>query len=482
MNFVRNLVRTTTFRLSLIFMALFGTAAALAIGYIYWNTDVLLARRLEQTIDAEIQGLAERYRGGDIGLLAQTVANRSKAPGNSLYLLTYPDYRYIAGNLGSVPKDLLRPVDRPIEFLYAQASPDGGTQRLARARVFQLGGGYRLLVGRDIEDRREFRRVIRSAFIWGLGVMALVGLGGGWLVSRSLLMRIDAVTDTSRTIMAGDLSGRIPVYGTGDELDRLADNLNAMLERIEQLMTGLREVSDNIAHDLKTPLNRLRNRVEAALRQEQGEAAYRDTLERTIEEADELIKTFNALLSIARLEAGAVIDNMTNVDVSALAHDVTELYEPTAEDHGLELTTRVTKNLHLTGDRQLLGQAVANLIDNAIKYGVPVATPKAKTRTKVRGKGGTIIVAGARRNGAIEISVSDTGAGIPESERERVLKRFVRLEESRSRPGSGLGLSLVAAVARLHGGSVRLEDNKPGLKAVLSLPTSKLNAMAGSDT
>jgi len=458
------LFRTTAFRLALIFMALFGTAAAIAIGYIYWNTDVLLTRRLEQTIDAEIQGLEEQYRGGDIHSLAEIMASRSRAPGNGLYLLTYPNYKYIAGNLGDVPRELLRAADKPVDFFYTRASDEDGRQRLARARIFQLGGGFRMLVGRDIEDRREFTRVIQSAFLWGLGVMALVGLGGGWLVSRSLLARIDEVTATSRTIMTGDLSGRVPVYGSGDELDRLSENLNAMLERIEQLMTGLREVSDNIAHDLKTPLNRLRNRVETALRQDGDKGSYREALEQTIEEADELIKTFNALLSIARLEAGAIQESMDRVDITALTRDVAELYEPTAEDQGLALETRISKNLYTMGDRQLLGQAVANLVDNAIKYGSPDTTSKKKA---VQGK---IMVSGSRCNGAIEISVADKGIGIPEQDRERVLKRFVRLEESRSRPGSGLGLSLAAAVARLHGGSVLLKDNKPGLKAVLSLP------------
>lgn len=452
--------RTTAFRLSLIFMALFGAAAAAAMAYIYLNTDALLSRRLEQTINTEIQGLAEHYRGRNINSLAETVARRSRGPGNSLYLLTYPDYSYMAGNLGRVPEEFLQPKDKPIDFLYTQTWREDGRKRLARARVFELSGGYRLLVGRDIEDRREFQNVIRAAFIWVLGAMLLVGLGGGWLVSRALLARIDEVSAASRTIMAGDLSQRVPVYGTGDELDRLSENLNAMLERIEQLMNGLREVSDNIAHDLKTPLNRLRNRVEGALRQG-GEAHYREALEGTIEEADDLIKTFNALLSIARLEAGAVHDTMSEIDVSALVADAAELYEPAAEDHGLKLTSEIEDGLHITGDRQLLGQALANLIDNAIKYGAPAAGDDAKA----------IGISARASDNSIEIAVSDNGPGIPEEDRARVLKRFVRLERSRSRPGSGLGLSLVAAVARLHGGIVLLEDNSPGLRAVLSLPS-----------
>ena len=235
--------------------------------------------------------------------------------------------------------------------------------------MFRLPSGNRLIVGRDIEDRRELARMVRSAMLWGLGVMAVFGIGGGYWVSRKLLARIDALSDTTRTIMEGDLTGRLPVNGSGDELDRLSQSLNLMLARIEQLMAGLREVSDNIAHDLKTPLNRLRNRVEAALREPYGEPVYREALERTIEEADGLIKTFNALLSIARIEAGAGGENRESLDVSALLRDVAELYEPVAEERGLVLKADAQAPIFIRADRQLLGQAIANLIDNAIKYG-----------------------------------------------------------------------------------------------------------------
>ncbi len=263
------------------------------------------------------------------------------------------------------------------------------------------------------------------------------------------------------------MTGRLPVNGSGDELDRLAQSLNLMLARIEQLMAGLREVSDNIAHDLKTPLNRLRNRVEAALREPYGEPVYREALERTIEEADGLIKTFNALLSIARIEAGAAGgENRETLDVSALLRDVAELYEPVAEERGLVLKADMQAPIFIRGDRQLLGQAIANLIDNAIKYGTseaaeggPDAQPEVEVSAEAKGP-------------MAEIVVTDRGPGVPVSDRERVLDRFVRLEASRSEPGSGLGLSLVAAVARLHGGSLRLEDNEPGLRVILALPTN----------
>ena len=463
MTALTKLFRTTTFRLSLTYLALFSAAAAVAIFYLYWNTTVMLSRQLNQTIDAELTGLAEQYRAGGLEQLVRIVAERSGTPGNSLYLVADSDGRRVAGNLSAVTQDLWNSLG-PVEFVYSRPAPGGVEKRLAFANVFRLPGGYRLIVGRDIDDRRVFARTTRQAMLWGLFVMALFGIGGGYWVSRKLLARIDAVAETTRTIMQGDLSGRLPVNGSGDELDRLSDSLNLMLVRIEQLMAGLREVSDNIAHDLKTPLNRLRNRVEAALCEPYGEAVYREALERTIEEADGLIKTLNALLSIARIEAGAGGENRERLDVSALLLDVAELYEPVAEERGLDLRAEAASPIYIHADRQLLGQAIANLIDNAIKYGAPEANGGAN------GSHPEVVVSARAKNGTAEIVVTDRGPGVPPIERERVLGRFVRLEASRSEPGSGLGLSLVAAVARLHGGSLRLEDNEPGLRVVLALP------------
>jgi signal transduction histidine kinase len=456
------LFRTTTFRLSLTYFALFSAAAIVAIVYLYWNTTVLLSRQLNQTIDAELKGLAEQYRAGGRDQLVRIVAQRSRTPGNSLYLVADGNEKQLAGNLSAVSPQLWDSVG-PVEFFYSRPAPGGMEQRLAFANVFRLPGGDRLIVGRDIEDRRELSRLIRSTMLWGLGVMAFVGLGGGYWVSRRLLARIDDLSDTTRTIMAGDLSRRLPVIGSGDELDRLAESLNSMLGRIEQLMAGMREVSDNIAHDLKTPLNRLRNRVEEALREPSDVATYRDALERTIEEADGLIKTFNALLSIARLEAGTGGGDRDNLDLSALVSDATELYEPVAEERGIALKVDLEGNIPVRGNRQLLGQAIANLIDNALKYGLVPAS-------QANGHASEVMVRTCSHDGVAEVAVCDHGPGVPESERERVLSRFVRLEASRSEPGSGLGLSLVAAVARLHGGSLRLEDNDPGLRVVFSLP------------
>lgn len=462
MTALTKLFRTTTFRLSLTYLALFSVAAGVAIFFIYWNTTVLLSRQINQTIDAELTGLAEQYRAGGLEQLVRIVAERSETPGNSLYLVANKDGKQLAGNLSAVSPQLWDSVG-PVEFVYSRPASGGVERRLAFANVFRLPGGYRLIVGRDIEDRRELSQLILTTMLWGLGAMALVGIGGGYWVSRKLLTRIDELAATTRTIMAGDLARRLPISGSGDELDRLSQSVNLMLARIEQLMAGLREVSDNIAHDLKTPLNRLRNRVEEALREPQDETGYRDVLERTIEEADGLIKTFNALLSIARLEAGAGGENRDTLDMAALVHDVAELYEPVAEERGIALKAQASDPIIIHGDRQLLGQALANLIDNALKYGTPSGGAG-------NGYAPEVDVRADTRDGVARIMVSDRGPGVPASERDRVLSRFVRLEASRSEPGSGLGLSLVAAVARLHGGRLRLEDNEPGLRVVLSLP------------
>jgi signal transduction histidine kinase len=263
--------------------------------------------------------------------------------------------------------------------------------------------------------------------------------------------------------MDGDLSGRLPVAGTNDEIDRLAENLNEMLERIEALMAGLKEVSDNIAHDLKTPLTRLHNRSEQALRSATSEGEYRDALEQTIEESQDLIRTFDALLMIARAESGHAREGMTDFDAAEIARDVGELYEPLAEEKGIELKVEAEVAAPVKGNRELVGQALANLVDNAIKYAGP-------DEPSANGKAAQIVVRALDEGDRILLTVSDNGPGIAEEDRARVVERFVRLEQSRSRPGSGLGLSLASAVARLHGGELRFEDNGPGLKSVIALP------------
>ena len=461
------LFRTTTFKLTLVYLTVFALFAAFLLGYFALNTRRLITEQITDTVNAEITGLAEQYRQGGIVRLVRAVDGRARRPGSSLYLVTTFTGQPLAGNVTALPSGVLNEAGW-IETTYrrideaegSQSQPRGSrTVHLALARVFELPGNFRLLVGRDLEERERLYHIVLSAGRWSVLIVVVLGLAGGFFVSRRVLRRVDAMTETTRTIMDGDLGGRLPVAGTGDELDRLAENLNTMLERIEALMSGLKEVSDNIAHDLKTPLTRLRNRAEEALRLAHTEPEYRSALDATIEESDGLIRTFNALLMIARAESGQAREHMTEFDAAEVAHDIGELYEPLAEEKGMALKIETDGAAPVKGNRELVSQALANLVDNAIKYtsGTPAEKPE-------------ILVRAANNGGRVLLTVADRGPGIPEADRTRAVERFVRLEQSRSLPGSGLGLSLAAAVARLHGGELILSDNAPGLKSVIALP------------
>ena len=459
------LFRTTTFKLTLVYLTVFALFAAFLLGYFALNTRRLITEQITDTVNAEITGLSEQYRLGGIRRLVVVVDNRARRPGSSLYLVTTFNGQALAGNVTALAPGIL---DNPgwTETVYHRIDEAETSEHAAHealVRVFQLPGGFRLLVGRDLDERERLYRIVLSAGRWSVAIVVVLGLLGGFLVTRRVLRRVDAMTETTRTIMTGDLSGRLPVAGTGDELDRLAGNLNAMLERIEALMHGLKEVSDNIAHDLKTPLTRLRNRSEEALRTAKSEAEYRAALESTIEESEGLIRTFNALLMIARAESGQARDGMSEFDASEIANDVGELYEPLAEEKGIALKVEAQTPTKVRGNRELVSQALANLVDNAIKYGAP-------DRADGKSAEPEIVIKAVPDDKRILLTVADAGEGIPEVDRGRVVERFVRLEQSRSKPGSGLGLSLASAVARLHGGELKLEDNQPGLRTVISLP------------
>jgi signal transduction histidine kinase len=464
------LLRTTAFKLTLFYLGIFILFAASLLGYFALNTRRLITEQITATVNGEVNGLSEQYGQGGLRRLVTVVDLRSRRPGSSLYLVTTPSGEGLAGNVGSLEPGVL---DRPgwLETNYHRLESPEGAEHRALVRVVQLPGGFHLLVGRDLDERERLFGIIVNAGQWSLALVIVLGLVGGFFVSRRVLSRIDAMTGTAQTIMAGDLSGRLPVAGTGDELDRLADNVNAMLDRIEALMRGLKEVSDNIAHDLKTPLTRLRNRCEQALRSATGEASYRAALESTIAESDDLIRTFDALLMIARAESGQARENMTEFDASEIARDVGELYEPVADEKGIALKIDAPAAAPVRGNRELVSQALANLIDNAIKY--------AGTNGKVNGVPAEIVVKAGNDGERITLSVADRGPGIPDADRGRVVERFVRLEQSRSEPGSGLGLSLASAVARLHGGELKLEDNHPGLRTTIALPRAGPGAGAG---
>jgi signal transduction histidine kinase len=460
------LFRTTAFKLTLVYLVVFAIFAVFLLGYFAWNTRRLITEQIHQTVDAEITGLSEQYRIGGIRRLVLVIDTRSRRPSSSLYLVTTPAGEGLAGNVGSLAQGVLS-TEGWSETEYRRLDEAEGARHDALVRVFQLPGGFRLLVGRDLDERERLYHIVIAAGRWSMALVIVLGLAGGFFVTRRVLKRVDAMTETTRTIMTGDFSGRVPIAGTGDELDRLAEHLNAMLERIEALMHGLKEVSDNIAHDLKTPLTRLRNRCEQALRASQHEAGYRATLEATIDESDALIRTFNALLMIARAESGQARENMKDFDAAEIVRDVAELYEPLAEEKGLTLSIETASVAPVHGNRELIGQALANLLDNAIKYA------GAKDLQPVNGAEAEIVVTARNDNNRILLAVSDRGPGIPEGDRGRAVARFVRLEQSRSEPGSGLGLSLASAVARLHGGELRLEDNGPGLNAVIALPRAE---------
>ncbi|WP_243367615.1 HAMP domain-containing sensor histidine kinase [Microvirga solisilvae] len=452
------LFRTTAFKLSFAYLLVFTLFAFVTLGYVAWSAQKLLTDQFVSAIDTEINSLAGIYRGGGLRRLVGSVERRSRAPGASLYLVTTSLGERVAGNVGALPPGV---IDRVGEFetLYNRTDETDAKPNVALVRVYVLPGDFRLLVGRDIEERVRLRDVIHRAFGYSLLFIGVLGCLGSWFIARRVLKRVDDMTDITRDIMAGDLDGRLKVAGTGDELDRLAQNLNDMLDRIGELMRGMREVSDNIAHDLKTPLTRLRNKADEALRTAKTQDELKGSLEAIIEESDNLIRIFNALLMIARLEAGNAREALADFDAAEAVRDVAELYEALAEEAGVSLDVSIENDLPIHGSRELLGQAMANLLDNALKYGAaPDGSPQ------------TISVSAQRAGSEMRIVVADRGPGILEAERSHVLERFVRLETARSRPGFGLGLSLAAAVARLHEGRLMLEDNAPGLRVVLILP------------
>ena len=369
----------------------------------------------------------------------------------------------MVGNVADPPLSILGLSDGDTTSVTYQRL-DGDTSRSYQAivRVFALPGGFKLLVGRDISEIGQLRSLIFEASRYAIIVIVVTGFVSWFFVGRSVLKRVENMAETSRRFMSGDLTHRLAVKGSNDEFDNLALSLNEMLDRIEALMTGLQEVSDNIAHDLKTPLNRLRGRLEETLRRGGEVEDYREAITSAMEEADSLIRIFDALLKIARMEAGSSGDSFEQLDAAGILDEIVELYEPVLEDVGGRLTLETERPLPLRGNRTLLSQALSNLIDNAIKYG-----------RHEGGEGPTIKLTGTVEGDDLCLIVTDDGPGIAEGDRQKALSRFGRLDTARSRQGSGLGLSLVAAVAHLHGGSVTLGDAEPGLKASLRLPKAE---------
>jgi signal transduction histidine kinase len=447
------LVRTLAFRIILIYLIAFALSAAAIVAFTYLSTAKALDAQTDRKVADEITSLTELYNQLGIAGLNDAIMDKYPfGPQGQLYYLADEQMQRIAGNLASWPA-LSELGGGIVEFDY---EPRQGELHRARGRVVELTGGFELLVARDVYERYETEKQFTANLPWSMLLTVFLGLGGGALISHQLLARLDAINRTSREIMSGDLSRRVPVGRTGDEFDSLAQNLNRMLDKTQRLMRGMREVTDSVAHDLRTPLNRLRNRLESIARNLDPDSNEAVAIEAATAETDRLIATFNALLLIAEAEAGVAREAMAPFDLRSVVEGVAELYGPLAEEKEISLDIAPAGATVIFGNRSLVSQALANLLDNAIKY-----TPA----------GGSIRILVQETPEGTAMAVADTGPGIAPEDRPRVLERFVRLEKSRNSPGTGLGLSLVAAVARLHDAQFTLEDNAPGLKAVLLFPS-----------
>lgn len=453
---LRTILSVTSVRLSIAYTVIFALVSIIIILYMTGSTAGILRKQIVESINEEVVGLERIYERGGINGLMRQLERRASAPGANLYVVSDPAGSVIAGNVRDLDTgviDRLGWTRRAFEYEPFEARE--GRDHYAIARVIELPNSMRLLIGRDLGEPERFRKMVGRALGLSLMAMLVLGLLTWVLVGRRALKRLDLVGKSTSRILAGDRSERLPVTGSNDEFDRLSQRLNAMLDRINKLDEGLRQVSDNIAHDLKTPLTRLRNKADAALSGGKGKNS-KEALGEIITDTDQIIKTFNALLMISRVESGATAAEFSQLDLSTTIADVAELYQPVAEEAGVTFETDIEPGLTLRGNRELLSQAVSNLIDNALKYG--------------QAEKQALQVSARSVENSLQICVADSGLGIAEKDFDKVTKRFVRLEESRTKPGNGLGLSLVNAVAQLHGGTLELSDNGPGLKACMVIP------------
>ena len=447
------MIRSASLRFAILFGIVFALSALTLVAFLWFSTANLLDRQIEAAINADAQGLVERWSEGGVPALLLTIQERlgENVDDDAIYEVTDPLQRWVAGNLNQWPAK----VEVPGVFYELQVAR-AGARSLADVRRYDLPGGFRLLVGRDVRSRVELRRLLTNALFSSLLVIAGLGAAGA-LVIRNVFRRMVAeVSATAEAIAGGDLTPRVRRSGRGDEFDRMAESINTMLERIARLMDGVRQVSNAIAHDLRTPITRARARLEDAVLHAKSEAELRAGVERAVSDLDNVTAVFHALMRIAEIEVGARRSAFAEIDLGPLLADLAELYSAVAEEQGgLRLRLEVPDTLAILGDRDLLQQAVANLLDNAIKF-----SPD----------GGQITLAASRVDRQVKLSVADQGPGIPEEDRPRATERFFRGEAARSTPGSGLGLALVQAVALLHEGSLLLEDAHPGLRATLVIP------------
>jgi signal transduction histidine kinase len=458
---LKSLWRVTAVRLSVAYTLAFGLMAVFLVLYMTGGAVDYLRQQYQETINEEVASLEKIYRERGLNSVIRTMEARATAPGANLYVISDPNGQILAGNVRTIETGVLRSegwVLHPFEYQPFQMENDERNHR-AVARAFILPNGMRILIGRDIGEPERFRDVVRRALTLSMLMMLAVGFLIWFFVGRRALKRIDSVSRSTERILAGDHSERLPVMGSNDEFDRLSRRMNAMLDRITVLDSGLKSVSDSIAHDLKTPLTRIRNKADGVLRADADDTEQVVALGEIIEEADQLIKVFNALLMISRVEAGSQVAELTPIDISALIADIAELYEPLAEEEGFAFTVKTESDLMVQGNRELLSQAVSNLIDNAFKYA---------DGGEQNGK--QIELRLYREKASVVVAVSDKGPGIPPQDYERAKERFSRLDESRTKPGSGLGLALVDAIAKFHSGQLEMSDAEPGLLVCIVLP------------
>lgn len=445
--------RSTSVRLALAYALLLVVSSLTLLGLVWWNTVGYLDREIDAVIAADIRAIGDRLQDFGLAGAVQTVQERVDANSDkkAIYLLADPFLKPLAGNVDAWPLK----IDRRLGW-HEVALVYEGQMHATRLLHVALPGNFQLIVGRDVQDRAAMQAMVLRSGIWAAALALLLAVAGGLLVRRFVLRRIETINRTTAAIVAGDLGRRIPVRGAGDEFDQLAATINGMLEQIQQLIEGVRNVSNAIAHDLRTPLAELRARLEDILRRPPDRDLALDSLGEAVADIDRLIGVFNALLRLAEIDSGLRRAGFGKVQLAPLAADLAELYEPAAAEKGVRLSLETMSGLDVSGDPFLLAQAVGNLLDNAVKY-----TPA----------GGHVRLASGRDEaGRPQITVADSGPGIPEAERGRVTERFYRGDAARGQGGVGLGLSLVQAVARLHGGSLALADNAPGLRAVLTLP------------
>lgn len=452
---VVRIFRSFTFRLAVLYTLIFGISVGGLFYFVFWATAGFAEQQMEATVEAEVVTFQESLQRAGVQGLIMAVNRRADPNTNrdGVYLLVDRLGNPLAGNMRVWPQRGEGSDDVWINF--TTSDNRGASPATADVRALQLmdpDSGVRLLVGRDIRAARVFRQRLQDSLNVGLALTVGLGLIGGYIFSRTIMGRIESVTRTCRSIMSGDLSKRVPVSLRNDELSQLSLSINSMLDQIERLMRGMQQVSESVAHDLRTPLTRLRSRLENSLRHV-DDLSQRTAIEGALEDADSLLATFAALLRVARAEAGTQ-KNFIEIDLHTLAEEVADLYGPLAEEKGLGFVTRFEQGLIVKGDPNLLAQALANLIDNAIKY-----TDE-----------GAVTVVLTRQKGVPAVIVCDTGPGIPDEYKDKVLERLFRLEQSRTSAGSGLGLALVAAVAKSHGLELKLEDNTPGLKISLRFP------------